>query len=75
MAGAYQSPDTYVTYFPSSNEGTVELYRKHGSHTEFVIRLNDRVVAVTDKHLAFHWLLALVQPEHHGDVHRLYMEM
>ena len=72
---AYQAPETYITYFPSNNGRTVELYTQHGNYSAFVVRLNGKLVAVADKHLAFHWLFALVQPEHHGEVERLYADL
>lgn len=74
MAGAFVSPDLYITHFPSSNGRVIEFY-KHSDGRQFVVRLNNKLVAVAYKELAFEWLRALMKPEYYTDIAKLYNEV
>lgn len=63
-----------MTYFPSNNGRVVELYKMERMGTFFHVYLNNGLVAVATKPLAFEWLRALVSPEFHRDIDRLHKE-
>lgn len=67
--------DIYITYFPSCNGRKVELYKKSNGYFQYIIKLDDKTVAVANKYLAFKWLYALVKPEYYSNVQRLYMDL